>query len=67
MFSRNNSIMTDYVEEEVNVIVPCFGAPTHFEVEYHSKPAITPLVISLSGPVPYKSERMYPTNIMVQS
>ena len=37
--------MTDCIEEGVNVIVPCFGAPSHFEVEYHSKPAITPLVI----------------------
>ena len=25
LFSRNDSIMTDYVEEGVNVIVPCFG------------------------------------------
>ena len=38
--------------------MPCFGTPTPFEVEYHSKPAITPLVISLSGPVPYKSDKV---------
>ena len=54
MFSRDDSIMTDYVKEGVNVIVPCFGAPSHFEVEYHNKSTITPLVISLPGPVPYK-------------
>ena len=47
-------------EEGVNVIVPCFGSPTPFEVEYHSKPAIAPLVISLSGPVPYKSDKVVP-------
>ena len=44
-FSRDDSAMTEYVEEGVNVIVPCFGAPTPFEVEYHGKPGITPLVI----------------------
>ena len=52
--------MTECVEEGVNVIVPCFGAPTHFEVEYHRKPAITPLVISLPGLVPYKSDKVVP-------
>ena len=44
----------------MNVIVPCFGAPTHLEVEYHSKPVFTPLVISLPGPVPYKSDKVVP-------
>ena len=52
--------MTDCVEEGVNGIVPCFGAPTHFEVEYHSKSAITPLVISLLGHVLYKSDKAVP-------
>ena len=52
LFSRDDSIMTDCVEEGVNVTVPCFGAPVHFEVEYYSKPAVTPLVISFPGPVP---------------
>ena len=33
IFSRDNSVMTECVEEGVNVIVPCFGAPTHFEVK----------------------------------
>ena len=60
MFSRDDSIMTDYVEEGVNVIVPCFDALAHFKVEYHSKPAITPLVIILPGPVPYKSDKVVP-------
>ena len=40
-FSRNDSIMTDCVEEGVNVIVPCFGEPAHLEVEYYNKPAVT--------------------------
>ena len=60
LFSRDDSIMTDYVKEGINVIVPLFGAPSHFEVEYHSKPAITPLVISFSSPVPYKSNKVVP-------
>ena len=32
LFSRDDSVMTAYVEEGVNVIVPYFGAPAHFEV-----------------------------------
>ena len=52
--------MTDCVEEGVNAIVPCFGAPAHLEVEYHGKPAITPLVISFPGPIPYKSDKVVP-------
>ena len=30
LFSRDDSVITDCVKEGVNVIVPCFGAPTHF-------------------------------------
>ena len=60
LFSIDDSAMTECVKEGVNFIVPCFGTPTHFEVEYHSKPAITPLVISLPGPVPYKSDKAVP-------
>ena len=60
LFSRNDLLMTDCVEEGVNVIVPCFGAPAHFELEYHSKPAVTPLVISFPGPIPYKSDKVVP-------
>ena len=59
LFSRNESIIADYVEEGVNVIVPCFGAPAHLEVEYYSK-SLTPLVISLPGPIPYKSDKVVP-------
>ena len=60
MFSRDDSVLTECVKEGVNVIVPCFGAPTHFEVEYHGKPAITPLVISFPCLVPYKSDKVVP-------
>ena len=60
LFSRDDSTMTECVEKRVNVIVPCFGAPTHFKVEYHSKSAITPLVISFPGHVPYKSDKAVP-------
>ena len=54
MFSNNDSVMSKYSEEGVNVIVPCFGFPTPIEIEYHSKPAVSPVVIYLSGLVPYK-------------
>ena len=52
--------MIDYVEEGVKIIVPCFGAPAHFEVEYHSNPVVTLLVISLPDPIPYKSDKVVP-------
>ena len=52
--------MTGCVKEGVNVIVPCFGAPAHFEVEYNSKPVVNPLVISLPGSIPYKSDKAVP-------
>ena len=60
IFSRNDSIMTDCIEEGVNVIVPCFRAPAHLEVEYYSKPVVTPLVISLPGTILYKSDKAMP-------
>ena len=53
-YASANVLRADCVEEGVNVIVPCFGAPAHLEVEYHSKLAVTPFVISLPGPIPYK-------------
>ena len=60
LFSKNDSIMTDCVELGANVIVPCFGEPSHLEVEYYSKSDVTPLVISLSGHIPYKSDKIVP-------
>ncbi|CAI8617493.1 unnamed protein product [Vicia faba] len=60
LFTGYGLLRADCVEEGVNVIVRCFGAPAHLEVEYHSKPAVTPLVISLPGPVPYKSDKVVP-------
>ena len=41
LFSGNDLLRDDCVEEGVNVIVPCFSAPAHLEVEYHNKPAVT--------------------------
>ena len=67
LFSRNDSIMIDCVEEGVNVIVPYFGAPAHLEFEYYSKPYVTPLVISLLGPIPYKSDKAVPYKYHLQS
>ena len=60
LFAGNDLLRNDYVEEGVKVIVPCFGAPAHLEVEYHSKPIVTPLVISLPGLVPYESNKAVP-------
>ena len=53
-------LRADCVEEGVNIIVPCFGAPAHLEVKYHSKLVVTPLVISLPGHVPYESDKVVP-------
>ena len=63
MFSRDDSVMTECVEEGQNVIVPCFGAPSHFEVRYHGKQAITPLVISLRVLSPTSHIRLYRGNV----
>ena len=41
LLAENGLLRVDCVEEGVNVIVPCFGAPAHLEVEYHNKPAVT--------------------------
>ena len=60
MFVEIDLLSTNYVEEGVNVIVPYFGAPTHLEVEYHRKPVVTPLLISLPGPVPYELDKAVP-------
>ena len=60
LFAENDFLMPDCVEEGVNVIVPCFDAPAHLEVEYYSKPDVTPLVISLLGHIPYKLDKVVP-------
>ena len=60
LFVGNGLLRADCVEEGVNFIVPCFGAPAHLEGEYHSKPAVIPLVIILPGLVPYKSDKAVP-------
>ena len=60
LFAGNDLLMADCVEEGVNVIVPSFDAPAYLKVEYHSKPVVTPLVISLPGPIPYKSDKVVP-------
>ena len=41
------------VNHDVNVIMPHFEMPKPVEIKYRSKLPITPLVISLPGPVPY--------------
>ena len=60
MFSSNDYVMSKYSEEGVNVFVPCFGVHVPIEIEYHSKPIVAPVVICLSGPVPYKSDKVVP-------
>ena len=57
LFSGDDSLMT---EEGVNVIVPCFNDSTPFEIEYFSKLVVSPVVICLPGPVPYKSNKVVP-------
>ena len=44
----------------VNVIVPHFDIPECVEISYHSKPAITPLVICLPSPISYESDKVVP-------
>ena len=58
--SSNDSVMSKYSEEGVNIIVPCFRVPTPIEIEYHSKPVVAPVVICLQGPVPYESDKAVP-------
>ena len=60
MFSSNDSVMSEYSEEGVNVVVPCFGVPAPINVEYHSKPFVAPVVICLPGHVPYESDKAAP-------
>ena len=37
VLSSNDSVMSKYSEEGVNVIVPCFGVPAPIEIEYHCR------------------------------
>ena len=60
MFSNNDYVMFKYFEEWVNVIVLCFGVPAPIAIEYHSKPTVALVVICLSGPVPYESDKVIP-------
>ena len=60
MFSNNDSVMSKYSEEGVNVIVSCFGVPAPIDIEYHSKPVIAPVVICLPGLVPYELDKVVP-------
>ena len=53
-------MISKYYEEGVNVIVPCFGVPAPIEIVYHGKPIGAPVVICLSGPVPYESDKAVP-------
>jgi hypothetical protein len=48
-------------DDEVFVIVPEFNIPEPVEVTFNSQQStITPLVICLSGPVPYTSDKVVP-------
>ena len=60
VLSSNDFVMSKYSEEGVNFIVPCFGVPFPIEIEYHGKPTIAPVLICLSGPVPYKLDKAVP-------
>ena len=55
MFLGDDSLMSRFSEEGVNVIVPCFSDSSPVEIEYCSKLVVAPVVICFPGPVPYKS------------
>ena len=44
----------------MNVIVPYFSVLAPIEIEYCSYPVVSPVVICLSGPVPYESDKVVP-------
>jgi len=48
-------------DKSVCVTIPGFNIPERIEVTYNSaKPAVTPLVICMPGPLPYTSQRAIP-------
>ena len=49
MFSRGDFLMSKFLEEGVNVIVPCFNDSIPVEIEYCSKPIVAPVVIFFPG------------------
>ena len=60
MFSSDDSLMAEFSEEGVNEIVPYFNDFSPFEIEYCSKPVVSPVVILLPGLVPYESDKVVP-------
>ncbi|GAU51349.1 hypothetical protein TSUD_412970 [Trifolium subterraneum] len=60
-YKRNEDEDPNDGNGEVFVIIPEFDIPEHMEVAYNSQQSIvTPLVISLPGPMPYISEKAIP-------
>ncbi|GAU10854.1 hypothetical protein TSUD_425380, partial [Trifolium subterraneum] len=60
-YKRNEDVDPNDGNGEVFVIIPEFDIPEHIEVAYNSQRSIvTPLVISLPGPMPYISEKAIP-------
>ncbi|GAU51876.1 hypothetical protein TSUD_416610, partial [Trifolium subterraneum] len=60
-YKRNEDEDPNDGNGEVFVIIPEFDIPEHIEVAYNSQRSIvTPLVISLPGPIPYISEKAIP-------
>ncbi|GAU51950.1 hypothetical protein TSUD_417330, partial [Trifolium subterraneum] len=60
-YKRNEDENPNDGNDEVFVIIPEFDIPEHIEVAYNSQQSIvTPLVISLPGPMPYISEKAIP-------
>ncbi|GAU52030.1 hypothetical protein TSUD_418580, partial [Trifolium subterraneum] len=60
-YKRNEDEDPNDGNGEVFVIIPEFDIPEHIEVAYNSQRSIvTPLVISLPGPMPYNSEKAIP-------
>ncbi|GAU10701.1 hypothetical protein TSUD_426420, partial [Trifolium subterraneum] len=60
-YKRNEDENPNDGNDEVFVIIPEFDIPERIEVAYNSQRSIvTPLVISLPGPMPYISEKAIP-------
>ncbi|GAU10755.1 hypothetical protein TSUD_425210, partial [Trifolium subterraneum] len=60
-YKRNEDEDPNDGNGEIFVIIPEFDIPEHIEVAYNSQRSIvTPLMISLPGPMPYISEKAIP-------
>ena len=62
MFLGDDSLMSKFSEEGVNVIGPCFSNSSVVKIEYYSKSFVSQVVICFPGPILYKSNKVIPYN-----